>query len=505
MAFVILIVFVIALIVFAIGALSTQNLRNISGKYWEERARFGALAGVNRAMTELTADETWNAGYTDEQLEGDPDVTYSVQVFNRMDQLGAFAPDNRTWVPEDAVWIHAVATLNNRRNSGVSSLVSLVGEQRPVFNHAIFVVQTLILDNSQTLAWHPLAMGDGDAWIGTQSTANNAVQVRNNSFVDGDVLTGVDPQGTANPFSLDGSSNIFGDHKASEETVVVTKFVSPVEENKIPPFGPGAPAEMTMTSAALPAGAQIHPSGTITAGFQTMTLDPNGGGLGEPYGPVNLDFNQELRLTSGGTYYIQGSIDLRDGARLTVDPSVDGSDPAVVYIDQQLVAHNGAQINWNSASDQPGEPRALQIYCTSRVTANDQEVHLQSTDRVSMLYGGEKSNVFMKDASMYGGIIARTVSCEDSRIFYDVRNRGVKMNGRGEMTILSTSLESSAEASAAVASDTTTNPGTPPPPAPPPATTAPPPAPPPGATNPPPPPPPPVPPPPPPAPPPSVP
>ena len=439
LAFLLMVIFVITLIVFSIASISSQNLENVSGKYWEERARFGALAGVQRSLTELDNDPTWSAGWAvPEPLEGDPDVTYVVQVRNRLGLPGTYAPDNKTWIPSDAVWLNSVGSLAFRRSYGVSSLISLVGPQRPVFDHALFGVTGMTLNNTQTKAWHPGGEGDGDAWIGSNGIADNTIELLNNSFVDGDAISGVDPAGAGTPVLVDGTSTVDGMIKKADETKVVTGFVSPIPRAALPLPPP------------------------ITA---TTTLDPD-----QPvsYPTVALDgAANSVTLSGPGNYYIQGSLDLRNQAQLLLGAGIDADNPAVIYVDQDVNFLYDAQVNWNGAV--PNDPRAVQIYTVERLPSNSK---VWSSERVSMILGGPEIQLDLHGAHVYGSIIADRITALDSVIYNDIRNKGVPLSGRGGITVLSTTIETRGAAEAAVAAATTTNPAAPPPPPPPPSTAA---------------------------------
>lgn len=440
LAFLLLVIFVITLVVFSIATLSHQNLENVSGKYWEERARYGALAGVQRALTQLRNDSTWDhtfagpgpaSDWNDVPLAGDPNVTFSLQVVNRLsDANGAWAPDNKTWIPPFSVWINSVGQLGFRRSSGVSSIISVVSRQRPVFNHAVFGVNGVVLNDFRAKAWHPANEGDGFAGVGTNSVAASAIELRTNSFVDGDVEVGVNGDPVVGIFN-DGTSTVDGDERAAQESKLITGFESPI------PVQAPAPSPPIEVSAAY----------VMTPGVAMPTLDPgNAGGAGT------------VTVPGPGEYYIQGSLNL-DNDQLLLDPTVTSEEPAVIYVDQNVNVLNNSQVNWDTVGGVPGDPRRLQIYTLERIPNSEAAIH--GSNEVSMMMAGATMTTELHNSTFYGGIIAQNFTGTNSVVFYDIRNKDVPMDGGAQLTIMSTTIQTRAEAEANARADTTTGPAPP--------------------------------------------
>lgn len=439
LAFLIIVIFVMTLIVFSVATLSNQNLENVRGKYWEERARFGALAGVQHALTELSADNSWDAlgpggpsptgDWIRVPLEGDANVTFSLQVENLFGSTtGTWAPDKKTWIPPGCAWINAVGQLAFRESTGIASIVSIVGPQRPVFDHAIFASNSVTLRETHTESWHPSGTGDDKAGVATNSIAAGAIQILDNSFVDGDVTSGVNPMGVGASIVVTGST-VTGMQESAQESKLEPDFTSPI-----------------------PVGTPVPPVYNSSVNFDSSVQVARGSVILSGAGN-NLTFD------APGNYYIQGDLSLDNGAALILDPSVTFEDPVVLYVDQHVNIRDGAQVNWNGAV--PDDPRKLQIYTTTRFQS---EMTIVNTQDVSvMLAGSTNSNFFIHESRLFGSVIAGDAVAEGSVVHYDIRDQGVQQAGQAQITVRSTTYLSKTEAQQQAANATTTVPGPDPP------------------------------------------
>jgi hypothetical protein len=442
LAFVLIILLVMTLVVFAIASLSSKNLNNVVGEYWEDRARFGAVTGVHRVLTELAINPAYAGIMDDMPLEGDPDVTWSVKVENNVaNALGKYATDNRTWIPGGGVYIRSVGRMRTLATSSITSVAAIIAPQRPVFNDALFGVEGVILDRSQTLSWDPRANGVQDAHVATNAILNDVIQILNGSHVDGDAISGVGSD-IATAIRVD-SSTLVGQPREADETKVTSGFMSPIDTPGIIP----------------PTLVEGRPAGDPTP----QVLTP-----GNVYGSLDLD-GTEVTLDGGGYYYFKNYIDMREGP---------GGEPAVlnirgatlenpvrIYFTTSAVFWQGARVNWGNGPDDlpgtaddddlPNEPRKVQIYAVDGTTANPvasvpATMHIKEVNKVAFVTAGGDYEVFLTDAVFHGSIIAKIIRATDSVINYDVRLKGVPLDGTGGFEILSMVVEPKNQAIAAV-------------------------------------------------------
>ena len=86
------------------------------------------------------------------------------------------------------------------------------------------------------------------------------------------------------------------------------------------------------------------------------------------------------------------------------------------------------------------------------------EVNIYGTDRVSVFFGGSDSDVHLFDSTVYGALAGNTVNLEYSVLNYDTRGRNVQLNGRGQVSVISSVNLPPSQASAALDNDVTENP-----------------------------------------------
>jgi hypothetical protein len=429
LAVVLIILLVMTLVIFAIATMSSRHMNNVVGEYWEDRARFGAISGVHRCLTELANDPTFAGAMADMPLDGDPDVTWSVTVENNVSNAtGVYASDNRTWVPPGAAYIHSIGKMRSLATSGVTSVAAIISPQRPVFNDALFGTVSVEMDKSQTVSWYPGTFGKELAHVATNAIVDNVIKIVGGSKVDGDAVSGVDPVGTGNPVFVDGGSTVVGSIRKADETKVTSAFVSPVS-------GPVTP---TITGGPLAAPQVLTPGA---------------------YGPIELN-GTAVTLNGGGSYYFQNYFDMRNNAELNIVATLDN--PVRIYFNSSCVIWNGCKVNWNKGTNTPNAPRLCQIYKAQDGTAS--EMHISEVDSVAFVSAGENMDVYITDAILHGSIIGKIIKAKASVIRYDTRLKGVPLDGTGGFEILSMVVENKNEPPAAA-----------PPPAPPPVAVNPPP------------------------------
>lgn len=416
LAVVLIVLLVMTLIVFAIASMSVKNMNNVVGEYWEDRARFGAISGVHRVLTELSLNSSYNTDLTDIPITGDPDVVYTTDVDNNVgNAVGKWGPDNRTWIPPGGVYVRSVGKMRSLAASSVTAVAAVISPQRPVFDEALFGNQGVSMTDSQTISWFPGMTGEKQGHVGTNAITNNVITLANNSRVDGDAISGVDPTAVA-PYptiSVDGTSTVVGDMKTADESKLVLSF-----PGQIPP--------------AVPLPAQ-------TGDAAGSVLPPGS------YGPLELR-GTAVTLTSGN-YYFQNYIDLRPNgatpAEIRIDPSVTIGSPVRVYFNTSCVFWGDARVNWTPA-DTPGEPRCLQIYGAeppATPALPTPTLYLRSVDKLAFVSAGGNLDMFLTDAQVHGALIGRQITCDSSIVFYDTRLKGVPLDGAGAFEILSMVVE----------------------------------------------------------------
>jgi hypothetical protein len=332
------------LILFVVGTsvatICAQIFTLQSSDYQSEQARYGAEAGLAAALSQLMYNPNWTSGFSDPQpLVFNPQVSYTVDVWNNLNAGTAMQTPDGTTVPPGMVYMISTGQVAGRWQKAARAMYG------PGFNYTAFGVNGISLDNNSVVKadvtgspgewwffnadfpWQPPIPGWGgnqgnqataSITVGTQSTANGAIRLDNDSVVQGDVLV---PLG-ANPnavVSLSNGSSVAGVMRSS-----------------------------TVTPAALDIMGQPQSSKDTQAS----------GGVLQPGTYNNLTVKQSVQMTPG-VYIVNGNLRLVNGATVQVQQ------PGVVrmYVSGSFTASNGATItsgppNSGPAWFGPGQPPA---------------------------------------------------------------------------------------------------------------------------------------------------
>lgn len=442
---VMLMIIVLLMVAGSIGTLTQMTVRATNEDYWESQAGYAARAGLNHALSLLSTNPNHGTDIPNTPMTGDPGLTYEVEILNNMAGPDRYAPDNTTWVPTGTVWIYSVGRVRERTESGIAAFAALVAPQRPVFNHAAYVQESLrILNGAQVLEYDPSSITPtpaDDARVATNSTAANSVIVAD-STVEGEVLSGVG----SNPGSaIQITNSTTGAARASEEAKIISEMIVPPG---MPPSGP----DVVVTAFAAENPIYLRP-GT----FNDLIAQVGATVKLQPLDPTNQ------------TYYFTGDIVLRY-AVLEIPTNLDN--PVKIYVDGNVHMVDCV------VNNDTGDPVKLQIYQTGANTGGPAKTfHISSTTSpsatgASFIAAGANTNFTLDNrAVLQGALIGRNVTVENnSLLYYDVRLRGVAADGQGEMTIISEVQPPQGEVVEAYNGSTTVgtsaNPPAPPPPPP---------------------------------------
>jgi hypothetical protein len=547
---VVFILFLVMLVVSAVYMLAQRNLLAVNEDYWNDKAQFAARAGIEHTIAYLTANPAFGsmvlATIPDTAIQDEPDLTYSVEILNNTatDTTVLTAPDGME-IPAGICWVRSTGNLRDRVDSKSTSIVRLVGYQRPILKHALFGMEKLtISNNSKVEGWDsanppapPASPGLGNRGdIGTNSTLAGAIKVNGGADVYGEARAGVgtlsanlgtvvdpaggtihgltqiseeatqiprfiiDPTVPTNPYK---SRLAYGDaitvalpttppmppipgeeagkryyHRVPWDldwstlggsTQVPTSSVTRDGPDGIPPTGDHAtdevdsyyldPPPKVAGDAEDKAEQQIFRRPYIPAGG--YRLDPGGGyepvppaaaGPPEEVGPGEILI--EDAILRRGIYFFQGNVTMR--GHINVDPATNATGlPCLIYVDGNLTIEPGAKINWdgyngqdlngNGVTDEPLQPRLLQIYSVIDPTAPPPTpVHTVKVGDnpgartyASFVACGANMNLELRESEYYGGVQTREASVlHNTNAYFDIDLYGKPLEGRGELAVL---------------------------------------------------------------------
>jgi hypothetical protein len=437
----------------AVGLLSRRDIALVNIRQWEKQAKYAAHAGLMRALGELQPPNTsWEAGFDKVPMPDDPQLSYSVEVFNNYDGSkglpGAWAPDGTTFVPRGAVWLRSVGIVGDRHTEGVAGLVGLAGNFRPTFDHALFGDSRVEVNagsqisafNSETGA--PIAAPDG-ASIMSNASGTPAIRVTGaGTVVQGNAISGVssDP---LDPSVIEVSGGATVNQKLAAD-----------ETTKILPFELARPAGIFL-------GNNLTLDGVT---YQLPGHDPaDPASPAGNYDMISLSNGATLELAAG-TYFVS-EIQVSGGSKIVLQSNVDEQHPVVIYVDRAVTILGNSEIGRSSpplASEFLEAPRRLQVYFRDDpvTPAANHLLAMSGQCKAFMVCAGPRLQATISDQSeLYGALMAGSATlAQASKVVYDARLEGVLMDGQGKLTILSTE-DVSKEVAALVAQEEPVPPG----------------------------------------------
>ncbi len=401
----------------ALAQLSMSSMHSTAKKHWQKRAHFAAYAGIQEGLAKLNSNAAWTGKIEDRTVPGTTDLVYTVEFDNNADGTeGRFANDGITWLPQGTVYLFSVAALGDREESGVAGFAALIGPQRPRFSYAVFANSNIHLDGSQVHEWDPTGVTGGSqdtAHVVTNMSAPDlpsfqyGIEHINGSSTHGQLRVGV---GGSNALVNTSGSGNYAGFAVSEEHKTLTPFQEPLN---VPPM--------------------YLPDEIKTIDDSTPNSDPNDS-PGDPYtlrpgsyGTLNVNGSRTLRLrpnAEDGSVYVFQNLNMTSGTSIELETHPDH--PVLVYI-RQSATLNG--VNVNTAGDP--DPALLQFYFTgggSNFVFNDSQGVFVAAGH-GMFFQAQNSQV-------RGSVMGNRVRMLNSILHFDVRLRGVPLQGQGQFVLL---------------------------------------------------------------------
>ncbi|MBN2020685.1 MAG: hypothetical protein JW749_10740 [Sedimentisphaerales bacterium] len=246
-----------------------------------------------------------------------------------------------------------------------------------VFDYALFARDAIELKNSATIDWINNQPGDSPLQVGTNSTNNGAIILKNGSNVKGDVVVGVggDPLDVIN-----GIENIEGRTYAMFYRAVLTPIVVPA------------------WLVSMPSGGDIK---------NTTTISTSG-----KYDNIDLGNSETITITEPVSLYITESIDLGNSAGIIIGGSGDTDNDAAltIYLAGDLEGKNGAGIN-NLTAD----AKRFTLYgldsCANIRLKNGNVFY-------GTLFAPNASVDMDNSVAAYGSVIGQNIGLKNGGIFY---------------------------------------------------------------------------------------
>ena len=270
------------------------------------------------------------------------------------------------------------------RNSAVKTVTCDL-ELKGIFDYALLTKYGMVLANGSTVDWINFGADDDLLKIGTQDTTAGALELKNDSVINGDVVCGAG--GDPSIVVKDQGADITGDIYST-------------------------PMEQELPSVSVPTWLAAPPAQDDIKNSDTLYASDSG-----KYEAITLKNSEVLTISGDVTLYIAGDITLGNGAGIEINPN----SSLTLYIGGDLEGKNSSGFN-NLTKDST----KLKMYALD--TCEDIEFK-NNSDFYGALYAPDADIILHNTSDMHGSIIGETYDQKNSGTFYyDAALREVSMD-----------------------------------------------------------------------------
>jgi len=383
--FAVLILFITGVGLFRIGL----NSRVYAMRTAEDiKARCAADAGLAQSIYEMnlrlsqgTLDDDALPFVSDAQLEGS-DTYFSYTVTKNGSEY----------------LIEAIGSAGFAQRTVKTSLIM----EGTTLDYAIFGDEGVELNNSALVDWYNNDPEDGNLKVGTNSTQNDKVSLKNSAKIKGDCFVGVggDPDDV---IELKNSAEITGDTGTLTQESTLTSVSLP---------------SSVMSVASLPSGGTIDENTTLPAGSYKFTAIDLGNSE-----TLTINGDVVIYVTDGFSLGNSSEVNINNGnvvLYVTNDFSLGNSSDININSDSSLKLYAGGNFeakNSSSLNNTTQIPSNLLMYCLDSCTSVDFK---NSSNLYGVIYAPKADVVFHNSADIYGALAAKTIELKNSaRVYYD--------------------------------------------------------------------------------------
>lgn len=389
----------------------------------ETRAKFAALAAINRAFAELDNNPDWRAGWPDEEpLPQNPEIRYKLKVLEdvEMSLLGSTG-SGKLASGADEVYLFAQGFTPEGAGTALAAMGGTAYRPGAQIAEACFADGDLIMEGGSADGfdsrlgdhwYNPLETNAGKQTVQALSGhvgGNDDIRIAG-SRIDGDVVM-PDP----GSFRLGGtyfrrtsdidvsSADILGSQRTPDSPREVAEVSVPFDDDSPTQVIDDTNYDSLLSSTVVP------PAGEPTA----RVLAPGA------YKSVLVPEGETLELQSG-VYYFKNSLAL-DGAKITLN----GSGPVKVFIGETFHASNAvvspSQVDINNNNRKPAE---LQLLFADESEDPDTEENysrmIVSNSTINAVAIGAKLRAQIDNSEFFGAVQADYIRAEGSNFHYDL-------------------------------------------------------------------------------------
>ncbi len=319
------------------------------------------------------------------RVAADAGLTKAIYTFESLYESGSIDDDNLpsetavslpnfegtfTYVTTKDSSNYTITSEGNFRNSQktVSAVFALEGM---TYDHAILTEGQITFYSSSTVDWYNEESGD-TLKVGTNSTDSAAIWLKNNSYINGDLVVGT--EGTPGVVIKNQGGEYSGDSYANSESVAIPSVA--------------VPGYLSSSSSE---GA-LNKNETITSSGK--------------YSKIDLGNSEKLEIDGDVELYITGTIVLGNSAEIEIleDSSL------TIYVDGDVEGKNGSRIT-NKNEDSKKFKLMGTDSCAQMVMKN-------SGNMYGVLYAPQADLILDNSATFWGAVVAETCEMKNSATLY---------------------------------------------------------------------------------------
>ncbi len=249
------------------------------------------------------------------------------------------------------------------------------------YEYAVYSLDGIELKNSALIDWYNYQDDEEPLKVGTDSTDSGSIDMKNSSYINGDVIVGAG--GDISKVIKQTGGTYSGDAYAQSSTYSPDMVTVPQYLSDSPTSG------------------EIKKKSTLTSSGK--------------YSKIDLGNKETLVIEGNVELYVTGKVTLGNGSEILV---TEGSSLSL-YMDGDLEAKNGSSLN-NLTED----PIKFKILGTS---SSDEVVLKNSTNSYAVIYAPTAKVKVHNSATVYGAVISKETEIKNSgKVYYDASLRKTK-------------------------------------------------------------------------------
>lgn len=373
-----------------VGSYAIANLNALTREQTYDQAHYASYSGIQWALGAVSEDPRTSSASATQPVglltfDSNDELVCKVYIYSNLDAATTkcpLAPDG-TAIPQNLIYVVADSQIQGQGTAGSTrsaQLSALCTPKQYYFNHALLGLEKVQLLGTSTV--------DGYTGGSTYAATPSLLVPKEGSIATNDELTAA-AISIGSGTTVDG--NAFVGNQGDQNT-----------------------------------GIDVQTGGTLT-GVKDKLQKNLPVKLDKPPGKADATFNgglvvaagQTTHLEGGKTYLVDGNLVLGANSQIVVDPNpspqgLPQEENAFVFVKDNVVVNQGI------LGDKNAEAQRLQLFLPKRAGGHTFTMNQGSG---SFLVCGPDLTADIKDSDLQGGVIAKTIKLENSKLHFDTNLR----------------------------------------------------------------------------------